>query len=150
MAISHSGYKQRPSRADITEPLLRELIFAFYEKVKKDPILGPVFMNIIGENWDSHIDTICLFWTTVTHVGTGYKARNFMPAHIQHPSIRSTQLPRWLELFGETAREKCSPDAAAVLIEIAERMADNIACSLNRRDEREGVAATPQPASPCP
>src|SRR5215217_3385460 len=108
MAPGPMSEKQRAGRTDITELLLRDLIYAFYERVRKDPTLGPVFMNIIGEDWESHIETICLFWITVTRVGTGYRARNFMPAHIRHPSIRAEQLPRWLELFRATAREKCS------------------------------------------
>jgi hemoglobin len=141
MTPSHMADKQRTGRSDITERLLREFIFAFYEKVKKDPTLGPVFMNIIGDTWDSHIETICLFWITVTRLGTGYRARNFMPAHTRHPSIRAEQLPRWLELFRATAREKCSSETAAVLVEIAERMADNIAFSLDARDGTNSVAS---------
>jgi hemoglobin len=120
-------------RTDLTEPQLREVIEAFYVKVRSDPILGPVFSDIIGDAWASHMDRIHLFWATVTRVGSGYNARNFLPAHLKHPSIKASQLPRWLELFRRTAGEQCSPADAAALIDIAERVAENIAISLGRR-----------------
>lgn len=57
-----------------------------------------------------------------------------MPAHVQHKSIRSEHLPRWLASFRETASEHYSPLQSAALVDIAERMAENIAIGLDRRD----------------
>ncbi|HEX2727945.1 MAG TPA: group III truncated hemoglobin [Beijerinckiaceae bacterium] len=127
-------YQRRAIDAGVTEPMVQNLIAAFYEKVKRDPMLGPVFDAIIGHEWDAHIEKITSFWLFVTGLGKGYRTRDFMPAHVRHPTIRASLLPRWLDLFRETASDICPPAAARVLIEIAEGMADSIGISLERRD----------------
>jgi hemoglobin len=120
--------------------MIREVIAAFYEKVKRDPALGPVFNTIIGDDWDAHLEKITSFWLFVTRLGTGYRTRDFMPAHVRHAAIRASLLPQWLHLFRETVNDVCPPPAAKVLIEIAEGMADSIRLSLDRRDTYPGEA----------
>ena len=105
---------------------MREVVFAFYHKLRVDEVLGPIFEEALGDDWGPHIENICLFWLSATRLGSGYKASNFIPAHVKHPSIRQEQIPRWLHLFRETAAERCTPEAAAALIDIAERTADSI------------------------
>jgi hemoglobin len=123
------------TEAGLTEPMIRAVVDRFYEKVKCDPALGPVFMAIIGDEWDAHLEKIASFWLFVTRLRKGYQTRDFMPAHVRHSAIQATLLPQWLHLFRETADELCPPQAAMVLIEIAEGMADSIRISLARRDE---------------
>jgi hemoglobin len=142
MGVIHMGviidtaYTHRARAAGLTEALVREVIDAFYVKVRRDPILGPVFDGIIKDDWPAHLERIGSFWLTATRLGSGYEGRGFMPAHLKHGSIRAEQLPRWLLLFRETAHDLCPPAAADVLIDIAERMADSIRVSLSRRDGR--------------
>jgi hemoglobin len=107
--------------AGLTEPLIRKVILSFYEKVRRDPLLGPIFEEAIGDEWDPHIERIMLFWLTATGLQRGYDGRNFMPAHLRHSSIHPDQLSRWLELFRQTAAEHCAPECARALIDIAER-----------------------------
>jgi hemoglobin len=118
----------------MTEQLIRKLMFAFYDKIRSDAVLGSIFTNAIGTNWDAHIERIISFWLTATRLRPGYEGKRFMPAHLRHKSIRSEHLPVWLALFRETASEHCSPLQLAALVDIAERMAENIAISLDRRD----------------
>ena len=118
----------------IDEALLRRLIDEFYARVRRDPELGPVFEAIIADRWPPHIEKILSFWMTATRAGAGYKGRDFTPAHLKHSAIRAEQLPRWLELFRATCRDLCEPQAADVLIRIAQQMADNLEISLSRRD----------------
>jgi hemoglobin len=133
-------YQHRAQAVGLTEPLLREVIGAFYAKVRVDAVLGPVFEQAIGDDWDAHIETICQFWLTASRLGRGYQTRNFMPAHVKHASIRAEQLPHWLRLFRATAAERCTPEAAEVLVDIAERMADSIRVMLARREGGGAVA----------
>jgi hemoglobin len=118
----------------LTTQLIRTLMFAFYGKIRLDPVLGPIFTKAIGTEWDAHIERIISFWLTATRLERGYDGRRFMPAHLQHGFIHPEHLPRWLALFRETASEHCSPAQAAALVDIAERMAENLAISLARRD----------------
>lgn len=127
-------FENRAVASGLTEPLLRKVILSFYEKVRADAVLGPVFAEAIGDDWDPHIERIMLFWLTATRLSRGYDGRNFMPVHVRNRSIRADQLPRWLALFRETAAERCPPQAAAALIDIAERMAETLDITLGRRD----------------
>jgi hemoglobin len=131
--IVASGY-QHNDDASITVPIVRKVIVAFYAKVRLDPVLGPVFENIVGDHWDVHIEKVCSFWFYVTRLDRTYNARDFMPAHIKHPSIQAGLLPIWLRLFRQTAKELCTTEIADALIDIAERMAVSIEMSLSRRD----------------
>src|SRR5512138_1719662 len=119
-------FEHRAAASGLTEPLLRQVILSFYEKVRRDAVLGPVFAEAIGDDWDPHIERIMLFWLTATRLSRGYDGRNFMPAHVRNPAIRAGQLPRWLELFRETAAEVCTREVASVLVDIAERMAETL------------------------
>jgi hemoglobin len=127
-------FEHRAAAVGLTEPLVRKVVMSFYEKVRRDTILGPVFAEAIGDDWDPHIERIMMFWLTATRLSRSYDGRNFMPVHLRNRSIRADQLPRWLELFRETAVEQCTAQAASVLIDIAERMAETLAISLGRRD----------------
>lgn len=119
----------------LNDHLLAEVIAEFYRRVMADAELGPVFKDIIGRRWDSHILRIMSFWRTATRLGNGYPGKAFMPAHLKHHRIQASQLPRWLELFRSACNDLCQPAEAAYLIDIAERMAENLAISLARRDE---------------
>ncbi|MFN3890938.1 MAG: group III truncated hemoglobin [Beijerinckiaceae bacterium] len=122
------------AQAQLSEELLSRVVDAFYERVRADPELGPVFNSIIGGNWAPHIRKIMSFWLTATRVGAGYPGRDFMPAHLRHNTIRAEQIPKWLTLFRDTCRDLCEPEQAEALIRIAELMAENVAISLRRRD----------------
>lgn len=127
-------FEHRAVDAGLTEALVRKVITSFYDKVRSDAVLGPVFAEAIGDDWDPHLERIVLFWLTATRLGRGYDGRRFMPAHLGNRSTRADQLPRWLELFRNTAAEQCSPQIASALVDIAERMAETLAIGLARRD----------------
>jgi hemoglobin len=135
--IIDTPYANRAAEARLDPELVRRVVDKFYEKLRKDPALGPVFEGAVGNDWDAHMDRIHSFWLTATRIGGRYEGRNFMPAHLKQDSITATLLPRWLLVFAETASEICPPEGAVVLVDIAERMADSIRVSLGRRDRPE-------------
>lgn len=51
--------------ADITEPMIQNLVCASYARVRVDPLLGPIFNAAVG-NWDEHLDKLCAFWISIT------------------------------------------------------------------------------------
>jgi hemoglobin len=136
--VLDTAFTHRARAAGLSEALVRQVIDAFYAKVRRDPDLGPVFDGIIQDDWPAHIERIGAFWLTATRLGSGYDGRRFMPSHLKHPAIRASLLSRWLQLFRQTARELCPPQGADILIDIAERMADSIRISLARRDGESG------------
>lgn len=129
-----AAYQNDAAKAGIGEADIRRFIPAFYANVRRDPVLGPVFDGIIGDNWQAHIDTVCSFWLSATRLDRRYDGRSFTPAHVRHSAIRADLLPKWLTIFRATAREICTPAQADALIGIAERMAGSLAISLDKRD----------------
>lgn len=129
-------FKHRAAEAGLTAQRVGAVVMAFYDSIRRDAVLGPIFEAAIGADWDAHIARIIRFWLTATRLGDGYDGRNFLPAHVKHLSIRADHLPRWLALFRRTAAEQCPGEAATVLIDIAERMAETLEISLAKRDRQ--------------
>jgi hemoglobin len=105
--------------AGVTEPMIRELVHAFYARVRRDPQLGPVFDREV-EDWDEHLAKLTDFWSSVMLMTGRFKGRP-MAAHVAVGDITPAHFARWLELFAETAREVC-PTAAAELFAARSRM----------------------------
>jgi hemoglobin len=110
--------------------VIHEVIIAFYDRIRQDAVLGPVFNEIVGDNWDAHLEKVCAFWRCVTRIDRSYSARNFMPAHLKRLQIQAWLLPRWLCCFGRRRARCVRTKVAEQLIDIAERMAMSVEISL--------------------
>jgi hemoglobin len=110
--------------AGVTEPMIRDLVDAFYAKVRKDEVLGPIF-NAAITDWDDHLDKLAAFWSSVVLMTGRYKGRP-MPAHARIPGISDAHFARWLALFGETARDVCPAPAADLFADRASRIAESL------------------------
>ena len=129
------AFQSRAIESGVTAALVRDVVLAFYAKVRRDDVLGPLFEAAIGADWDAHIERIVRFWLTATRLERSYDGSTFMRAHLQHRSIRVEHIRRWFELFDATLAECCAPAPAAALRDIAVRMAENIEIGLKRRDQ---------------
>jgi len=110
-------------RTGIDETMIERLVRAFYERVKQDPLLAPIFAEAV-EDWESHIQTLCRFWSSVTLMTGRYSGRP-MAAHAPLPVERAHFL-RWLALFEATARELCPAPAADLFVERAKTIAESL------------------------
>lgn len=124
-APSPAGNPNAPGvEAGVTEPMIRDLVHTFYARVRLHAVLGPIF-NAAVEDWDEHLDKLCAFWSSVTLMSGRYKGTP-MQKHIALPAIKGEHFEHWLALFRATAREVCTPDAAALFIDRAERIAQSL------------------------
>jgi hemoglobin len=87
----------------ITLEDIKTLVDAFYEKVKRDDLLAPIFNERIQDRWPQHLKKMYAFWQTVllderTYVGSPF------PPHAQLP-VDHSHFQRWMELFMLTADE---------------------------------------------
>ncbi len=110
--------------AGVTEPMIRDLVHAFYARVRQDPMLGPVFTSVV-EDWDTHLNKMCAFWSSVTLLTGRYKGTP-MQAHAALPQITPEHFRQWLAVFRATAAEICPPEAAALFIDRADRIAESL------------------------
>jgi hemoglobin len=107
----------------VTEEMIHDLVHAFYAKVRADEVLGPIFEPRIAD-WGPHLAKMCDFWSSVTLM-TGRYHGTPMPAHARLP-VGAGHYGRWLELFEQTAREVCPPEAAALFVDRSQRIAQSL------------------------
>ena len=101
------------------ERAIATLIDHFYEKVRVDAQLGPVF-NAAVHDWDEHKALLTSFWSSVALRAGSYRG-NPMAAHRPHP-IRAEHFERWLALWRDTCAEELDEDSAAMMLQYAERI----------------------------
>jgi len=90
------------------------LINTFYEKVRKDELIGPFFTQIAELDWDAHLPIMYDFWESVL-LGKSLYRRNTMQAHIELNRKKQLEKPhfdRWLALFHATCDELFSGPVA--------------------------------------
>ncbi|RYG01253.1 MAG: group III truncated hemoglobin [Chitinophagaceae bacterium] len=82
---------------------IKLLVNTFYEKVKEDEILGPVFNAKIQDRWPEHLEKMYRFWQTLLLEERTYFGRPF-PPHAQLP-VEWKHFERWMNLFTATVDE---------------------------------------------
>lgn len=103
-------------QSGITRENLRVLMTSFYEKAMLDQVLGPFFINELGddienEEWEEHIELLADFWLAKL-MGHKTYGGNFVGAHVTVPDISRESFVKWLELFSTTADEVYVPEVA--------------------------------------
>ncbi|WP_439816501.1 group III truncated hemoglobin [Zavarzinia sp. CC-PAN008] len=111
------------ARTGIDNPMIERLVRSFYDRIRADAVLGPIFAARITD-WEPHLLTMMRFWSSVALL-TGIYHGQPMPKHAVLP-IDAAHFDRWLALFRQTAREVCPPAAADHFIEKAERIAESL------------------------
>ena len=79
------------------------LVDSFYEKVRQDPTLAPVFDRVIQNRWPVHLEKMYKFWGTILLDDKSYRGNPFMP-HSELP-IEEMHFDIWLKLFHQTLDE---------------------------------------------
>ncbi len=121
----------------ITEPQISTLVDTFYDKVRIDPEIGPIFNAIVGD-WPHHLATLKDFWSTVLLTTGRYRGQPLM-THLQLP-LDPDHFSRWLTLFAETANEVLPPPIAANVIAKSERIAENFKLGIARQQAMKSAA----------
>jgi hemoglobin len=110
-------------RTGIDEAMIERLVRAFYDRARRDPLIGPVFEAKVHD-WDGHLARMCAFWSSVALMSGRYRGQP-MAVHLPLP-VDTPHFDRWLEIFAETARDVCPGPAAAHFLERAHRIADSL------------------------
>ena len=111
--------------SEINEEDIDRLVPAFYDRVRTDPILGPIFTQAI-DDWPLHLEKLKAFWSSVM-LGTGRYKGQPMVAHVRHePHMTADNFSRWLALWRQTSGEILAPDVAAAFQEKADRIAESL------------------------
>lgn len=111
------------ARTGLDDAVLTRLVHGFYDRVRHDATLGPIFDERIAD-WGPHLERMVAFWSSVALMTGRYHGAP-MPKHLPLP-VDQTHFDRWLELFRDTAAQVCTPEGAAWVIDRAERIAFSI------------------------
>jgi len=76
------------------------MVDEFYTRVRLDGLLGPVFAEVIKDDWQPHLDKMYAFWNAALFGVPGFKGNPFAK-HAPLP-IGNAHFDRWLELFTQT------------------------------------------------
>ncbi|MEO7567670.1 MAG: group III truncated hemoglobin [Aestuariivirga sp.] len=117
------------TRTSLDERILTRLVHSFYDKVRADPILAPVFAEHVSD-WGPHLAKMVDFWSSVALMTGRYHG---LPMHKHFPlPVEQLHFDRWLILFRETAHEVCSPEGAHWVTSRAEQIAFSIHAHIQR------------------
>lgn len=96
------------TKLDITSRKdVESLVNSFYDKVKVDSLLGPVFKHV---DWPTHLPNMYHFWTFNLLGEAGYTG-NIIQKHLPL-KIQPEHFSQWLALFNETVDELFAGDKA--------------------------------------
>ncbi len=135
MDAAHSN-----TEAVITEAQIADLIPRFYDCVRADPLIGPVFAGAI-DDWAPHLENLMAFWSSVMLTTGRYKG-NPMMAHMKHlATITPPMFDRWLALWADTTNQSLPQALATTLQAKAVRIAKSLSLALYYRPAPGAAAA---------
>jgi hemoglobin len=110
----------------LTEDTIREQVDAFYARVRRDPVLGPIFAIAIADNaWPAHLVKMYSFWSAVMLTSGRYKG-DPVSAHRKVAGMDPPMFANWLDLFETTAAELFVPEIAEQFTCKARRIAESL------------------------
>lgn len=101
---------------------IKQLVNRFYDQVRADTLLGPVFEARIQNRWPQHLEKMYTFWQTVLLDERTYDGSPF-PPHAQLP-IGHQHFAQWMQLFTATIDEIFAGDKTEEAKWRAARMAE--------------------------
>ena len=83
------------------------LVNSFYDKVRKDDVIGYIFNEQIGPDWSHHLPRMYSFWSLVLLDTPGYTG-NTVSKHIEldkKTPLETAHYERWAALWNSTVDE---------------------------------------------
>ena len=121
--MSVPGLKLITTRQDI-----EILVNSFYDKVKQDALIGPIFNDTANVNWDEHLPKLYNFWEDLLLGTNKYNGRPFPPHVVLN--LKMEHFERWLALFFKTVDENFTGTKADEAKSRALRIAKNFSVNL--------------------
>jgi hemoglobin len=104
------------------------LVNTFYDRIRADALLGPIFGGIAQVNWETHLPRMYAFWESVLFRAGTYRG-NPIAAHARLvPSAGMTRehFDHWLALFQNTVQSLFAGENAGHIQRAAGDMANVI------------------------
>lgn len=82
---------------------VKNLVDTFYDKIRKNELLGPIFNERIQDRWPEHLEKMYTFWQTVLLKEHTYFGSPFVPH--AHLPVDNIHFNTWVGMFNETVDE---------------------------------------------
>lgn len=113
----------------LDDTLIAAVVDRFYDRVRRDLILGPVFAGAVAD-WDDHLRKLAAFWSSVM-LRSGRYEGNPVAAHMRHAGLITPEMfDRWLTLWSEVTLELLPADSAHALQARAAMIAESLKLAL--------------------
>ena len=148
----HPAVPGKVAPPGLDEAGIVRVVDSFYDKVRADTVIGPVFSAHIASNqWPHHLASMYDFWSSLL-LGSGRYNGRPMPKHMAMSELEDGHFMRWLALFKATVEELCLPPTAAVFVDRAERIAQSFRLGLafHRGEDTTGIVPLKAGAAPFP
>ena len=122
---ARSYFVRTPLHATITVQQISDLVDKFYGSVRSSALLGPIFSTHIDENWDKHLPKMKAFWRSVLLKTAEYKGKP-VPVHLQIEGLDTEEFEEWLRPFCPVVDEIFDPEAAVLVKETAQKIAQSL------------------------
>lgn len=133
---------------ELTETNISRILAKFYDRVKADEDLGPVFAVV--EDWDEHLTRLSEFWSSLMLTTGRYKG-NPLSMHLAHAEkFRPLMFIKWLEIWRETTDELVAPEIAFEMQARAKRIASRFSIMICGEELPASVTSEPIPLAPTP
>ncbi|WP_316634411.1 group III truncated hemoglobin [uncultured Flavobacterium sp.] len=108
---------------------IKQMVNNFYDNVRKDDLLGPIFNDKLQDRWPEHLEKMYGFWQTILFDVRSYSGSPF-PPHKQLP-VDKAHFDRWTQIFNTTIDSQFS----GPITEEAKMRATNMAYMFNHKIE---------------
>ena len=124
------------TRADI-----ERMVDAFYDRVRADQRLGPIFQDVAQVDWTRHLPRMYAFWESVLFGASDFKG-NPLETHrllAQRTPLTGLDFERWLGIFSRSVDSLFSGPMA----EEAKQRASRIAVIIRSRIQEDRTSPAP-------
>ena len=124
---------------ELNKKHIETLVTHFYQRVREDEILSPIFNNIAQVDWSEHIPLLCQFWCSVMLKTNEYHG-NAYQKHVlikQLTQINEEHFIRWLDLFKQEAIKHLPIGASEEIISRALLIAESLKFGMINKDEKK-------------
>lgn len=116
---------------------IARLVETFYTRAFADPVLGPIFIDIVKMDLEAHMPIMCDFWENILFQARKYPGGMMMVHFRVHEktALEPHHFQRWLDYWVETVDELFEGERATIAKVHASRTAASMA---SRFDELPG------------
>lgn len=123
------------------------LVKTFYEKIRKDKILGPIFNGIISD-WDNHFELLTDFWETQLFLKRKYHGNPITAHQTVDEKVGHTITPEhfglWINLWFATIDELFEGETAWVAKNRAQKMSTMLYIQIYQNRSETGKEPSPK------